>query len=548
MTSKLQKDLRRKVAKLLVVRASGHALDSQRKYPAWELSNEALQTLLKGGVGGVILHGGSVNELQQRCQRLRSWSSHPILLCADVEEGVGQRFEGGTWLPPPMALGKKYLKDAKEAILLAEEYGRCIGHQARLCGLNWVLAPVCDVNSNPLNPVINMRAWGTNPQIVSELASAFHKGLVSQGVLSCAKHFPGHGDTRVDSHLELPIIDNNLERLEEIEFVPFKALIDEGVNSVMTAHVLLNKIDSTYLATFSKEVLTGLLRKKIGFDRIVVTDALIMKAISNQYGCGEAAVLAFEAGADLILMPENPFQAIDAIVESLINGRVSIERLEESLERRRKEISKLDNKLVESINEDRSTEFIEFGDPNDINLLNKMLASSIYIKNSFDCEGVEQLINLVRVDDILPCPYLSLDSPTLAIPKHFGFQNILIHPLGISPWKGKDTNQLDLDQFGCGSFLLQLFIRGNPFRGQNDIDEQWISIVQQLQSHNRLSAIVIYGSCYFWEKLLKILNPSIPAAYSSGQMPAAQLIILESFLKFKNNQVKIKNNSIEFTN
>ncbi len=542
------KNLRKLVAELFVVRATGHLLDSQRKYPAWELSNNDLKTLLHEGIGGVILHDGSVFELKERCKTLRSWSNKPILLCADIEEGVGQRFEGGSWLPPPMALGLRYLKDANESLCLAEEYGRCVGHQARKCGLNWVLGPVCDVNSNPLNPVINMRSWGSTPQVASELVCAFHKGLVSQGVLSCAKHFPGHGETTLDSHLDLPILSSDLERLAEIELIPFKAVIAQGINSVMTAHVLFSKIDPQYIATFSKKFLIDLLRKELGFQGIVVTDALLMKAISKKYGSGEAAVMAFEAGADLILMPQDPFEAIDAIVESILNGRISLERLEQSLQRRQREMSKLQVYSSDLEEADGFSEKIEFETARDLQLVNKIIDISSEMKNESKIRISQNSINLIRVDNVLTCRYLSSSSPALMIPKALGFKNILCHDLGVSPWQNIQHDPLVIERFGDGPFLLQLFVRGNPFRGDKDLDEPWIKTIEQLQRYGLLSGVVVYGSCYFWENLLQVLNPSIPAAYNPGQMFVAQNKILQSF--FKNNFEKFanQNTSIEFTN
>ena len=175
-------DLRQAVARLLVVRASGHATDRERRYPRWELSNHELEQLLGAGVGGVILLGGTATELRQRCRRFQRWAGQPILLCADVEEGVGQRFEGASWLVPPMALGRLYQRSPRKAVQLAENYGRCCGNQAKRCGLNWVLAPVCDVNSNPKNPVINVRAWGEDPHTVGELTGAFQRGLAATGI------------------------------------------------------------------------------------------------------------------------------------------------------------------------------------------------------------------------------------------------------------------------------------------------------------------------------------------------------------------------------
>ncbi|MFM7362095.1 MAG: glycoside hydrolase family 3 N-terminal domain-containing protein, partial [Cyanobium sp.] len=166
-------DLRRRLAALLVVRCSGHLSDGQRRYPRWELDNGQLQRLLAEGVGGVILLGGSAAGLRLRTRQLRTLAVAPLLLCADVEEGVGQRFEGASWLVPPLALGRLHGRDPERALALARRYGHCTGREARALGLNWVLAPVCDVNNNPANPVINVRAWGEDPPTASALAEAF---------------------------------------------------------------------------------------------------------------------------------------------------------------------------------------------------------------------------------------------------------------------------------------------------------------------------------------------------------------------------------------
>ena len=217
---------------------------------------------------------------------------------------------------------------------LSERYGRCTGEQARRCGLNWVLGPVCDVNNNPANPVINVRAWGEDPNSASALAVAFQRGLKQAGVLGCAKHFPGHGDTTSDSHLDLPVLPHSRERLEQIELPPFRAAIAAGVESVMTAHLVLPELDPQQPATLSKAVLTDLLRQQMGFNGLVVTDALVMEAISARHGAAEAAVLAFEAGADLILMPADADAAIDGLCEGFSSGRLPLERLDESRQRR----------------------------------------------------------------------------------------------------------------------------------------------------------------------------------------------------------------------
>ncbi|MFN5698947.1 MAG: glycoside hydrolase family 3 N-terminal domain-containing protein, partial [Cyanobacteriota bacterium] len=179
------------------------------------------------------------------------------------------------------------------------------------------------VNNNPANPVINVRAWGEAAASAGALAAAFTRGAQAEGVLCCAKHFPGHGDTSSDSHLELPLLPHRRERLETIELPPFRAAIAAGVASVMTAHLLLPELDPERPATLSAAVLSNLLRGELGFEGLVVTDALVMEAIAGQYGAGEAAVMALEAGADLVLMPADADAAIDAIVAAVQEGRLT---------------------------------------------------------------------------------------------------------------------------------------------------------------------------------------------------------------------------------
>ena len=530
-------ELRQAVARLLVVRASGHATDRQRRYPRWELSNNELEQLLGAGVGGVILLGGTATESQQRCRTLQRWAGQPILLCADVEEGVGQRFEGASWLVPPMALGRLHRRAPQQAVQLAENYGRCCGNQAKRCGLNWVLAPVCDVNSNPDNPVINVRAWGEDPHTVGELTGAFQRGLAATGVLGCAKHFPGHGDTATDSHLELPLLQHSRERLESLELQPFRTLIQEGISSVMTAHLLIPALDEQWPATLSANVLTTLLRVDLGFKGLVVTDALVMEAIAARYGAGEAAVLAFAAGADLILMPADAVAAIDALCDALRSGRVPMARLHDSLERRQAAVQSLPPALDSDNNDHR----IETAEERALTL--DLVTQSLEISNSPTAKASTQPngsteanridgINLIRVDGVLPCPVLPADAPAILLPKRLGFHSVLSHPLGVSPWAdpADPLAPLALDRLGHGPLLLQLFVRGNPFQANRSIREPWTDAIQQLIDLNRLFGLVVYGSPYVWEALSALLPSSIPAGYSPGQMPDAQQQLLQRLL------------------
>ncbi|ABB36083.1 glycoside hydrolase family 3 N-terminal domain-containing protein [Synechococcus sp. CC9605] len=509
--------LRRRVAELLVLRASGHLNDQQRRYPQWELPNRELQRLLQEGVGGVILLGGSALELQQRTQQLQGWSEHRLLFCADVEEGVGQRFEGASWLVPPLALGRLHQQEPKLALNLSERYGRCTGEQARRCGLNWVLGPVCDVNNNPANPVINMRAWGEDPKSASALAVAFQRGLKQAGVLGCAKHFPGHGDTASDSHLDLPVLPHSRERLEQIELPPFRAAIAAGVDSVMTAHLVLPELDPQQPATLSKAVLTDLLRQEMGFTGLVVTDALVMEAISARHGAAEAAVLAFEAGADLILMPADADAAIDGLCKSFSSGRLPLERLEQSHQRRAHALASIPTSTTSGPIVTAAEQSLEA----------ELVRHSITIGDA--AVRPQAGINLVRVDALVPsAAALSGWSPALRIPEAHGFRSLVLHGEGLSPWSDQPKAPLALDRLGDGAVLLQLFLRGNPFRAGRDAQEPWAAAIQQLIALNRLAGVVVYGSPYMWDTLQLLLPSNCPAAYSAGQMQEAQRQVLNA--------------------
>jgi beta-glucosidase len=519
-------ELRRQLASLVVVRGSGHGSDGQRRYPRWELSNEQLRELLAQGVGGVILLGGSAAELRLRTEQLQRWAGGPLLLCADVEEGVGQRFEGASWLVPPLSLGRLHRSEPERAEALAERYGHCTGRQARLLGLNWVLGPVCDVNNNPANPVINVRAWGENPETAGSLAAAFVRGCQAEGVLACAKHFPGHGDTSSDSHLELPLLAHSRARLEAVELPPFRSAIAAGVASVMTAHLQLPALDSQHPATLSPAVLTQLLRRDLGFSGLVVTDALVMEAISAHHGAAEAAVLAFAAGADLILMPADAEAAIDGLLEALETGRISHARVAESLERRSRALANC-TPSPEVPASSPLDDLEQLVSPDEQGLCRELLTLTLVSPAAPAALAAGPGVNLIRLDTQLQAPQLPAMAPALLRPAALGYAATVIDGRSPSPWSGKPEAPLAVERLANGPVLLQLFVRGNPFRGSAGGDEPWPAVIRQLLALQRLAGLAVYGSPYLWEQLQPLLPADLPAAYSPGQMPQAQAVLLE---------------------
>ena len=526
-------DLRREVAELFIIRASGFNLDSQRLYPDLEISNSNLQRLLEEGVGGVIFFGGTIKELEIRCNVLKNWASKPLLLCADIEEGVGQRFYGGTNFIPPMGIAQIYKKDKNLGITIAEKIGYLTGLEAKHIGLNWLLAPVCDINSNSYNPVINLRAWGEDPETVKNLTCAYQRGASRSNILTCAKHFPGHGNTKIDSHFDLPKIYNNFSKINKFELIPFKTLINQGVNSVMIGHLFFPDIDPVYPATLSEKIINGLLRNQLKFDGLIVSDALVMKAISNKYSSGEAAFKAFNAGIDLILMPEDVDEAIDYLTEAFYTGKISLERLIRSKERRQRQIHLLDEK--QKINS-------ELSKPDVVNNkflfqaseFNKsLIKKSIFIRKRRIIKVDINDINLVQIENFEQVTNKLI--PALSLPEDEGFKNLIIHPLGVKPWH-KDKNKfLELEQIGNGRILIQLFVRGKPFVGVNFYNYHWVDILKDLEIKQRLSGVVIYGCPYLFDKIKKSINKSIPLGYSPSQTDEAQIQVLSRILKSKIN-------------
>jgi len=264
---------------------------------------------------------GTEAEVQQLTADLREVLGPEALIGMDQEGGSVVR---ATFLPQPpaaMALG------AADDLLQAEAIGAAVARGLRAIGVNWNFAPVLDVNNNPANPVIAERSFGADPERVAALARAWMRGSLREGVACCVKHFPGHGDTHVDSHHALPTVDKSLAELEALELKPFRALAHgpDAAPAMMTAHIAYPQIDASHPATLSRPILTGLLREAIGYDGVVITDALFMKAVYERYGHARGAVLALQAGADMPLAQgslDEQADAVRAIEEALREGEL----------------------------------------------------------------------------------------------------------------------------------------------------------------------------------------------------------------------------------
>jgi beta-N-acetylhexosaminidase len=300
----------------------------------WANDNAAMQAALvlarEQGVGGFVLGiAASPYDLAAKLNALQRAARLPLLVAADLESGPAMRIRGGTAFPGNMGLG------ATGRELDAYEVGRVTAVEALAVGIHWVFAPVVDVNNNPANPIINTRSFGEDPRRVAELGAAFLRGVEEHGAMATAKHFPGHGDTGVDSHLALPVITADRARLDSVELVPFREAVRSGVDAVMTGHLAVPALTGPDgpPATLAAAVLDSLLRGALGFRGLVVTDALAMGAIVARFGAAPAAVRAFQAGADVLLMPTDAPAAIDALTTAVETGAISEARLDSSVSR-----------------------------------------------------------------------------------------------------------------------------------------------------------------------------------------------------------------------
>jgi len=323
-----QWSLKEKAGQLFVFGFYGHEPDA-----------EVLAHIRDYGIGGVIYFSRNIRGAQQvhalseaLAQASDAAGRPPLLVAIDQEGGMVARLvDGVTLMPGNMAIGATGSEQA------AKETARICGEELQKLGINVNFAPCLDVNNNPNNPVINVRSYSDRPEVVGRLGAAAVQGYAEAGVAATVKHFPGHGDTDVDSHRDMPVVAHGRERLDAVELVPFRAAIDAGVDVIMTAHVAMPALEPTGLpSTLSRPVLTGLLREELGYAGVIVTDCLEMKAIDDGFGPERGAVMALQAGADLVLVChtyDKQKRAVEAVVAAVERGELSEERLDESLAR-----------------------------------------------------------------------------------------------------------------------------------------------------------------------------------------------------------------------
>ena len=471
--------------------------------------HEVKDNIQKIHVGGYHIEGGDPAITYLLVSRMQEFARVPLLITADLEGGPGFEFAGATRFPRAMAIGAtgnpQYAYDA--ASFTARE--------ARAMGISVNFYPVVDVNNNPANPIINIRSFGENALKVGEFGVAYVKGAEDARVLATAKHFPGHGDTSVDSHLELPVINFDRTRLDAIELPPFKAAIQAGVGAVMTAHIYLPQFEKTpgLPASLSPAITTGLLRKELGFQGLIFTDALPMHAITQNFGAAQAAVMAIKAGADVALEPADVPGAFAALQAAVAQGEISEDRVNESVRRllaakawaglntqRMPAFNQIDRLVGSRAAEQKSQEIIEHA----LTLV-KDDGNALPLKLRDDDEVL--LVNFVDASDQENAPNAGLTFRAEFVKRHPKAFFVTVTP-AISAGEASLIRQL-ADAYK--TVVVSCSIRIASYKGAVGLTDHQQDLLRALARHNGTFAFALFGSPYLLNYLPEL--PSYALAY-----------------------------------
>ena len=480
--------LEEKIGQMIAVRFAGEFRNVDSEYL------RTLESLVvKDKVGGLILFGGEVYETAELTNAFQKLARVPLLFASDFERGTGNQITGATLFPPLMSLGAAGAED------LAYEMGRITALEGRAMGIHMTYAPVVDVNINPDNPIINTRSVGEDPAQVGRIARAFIRGCQENGMIATAKHFPGHGDTAQDSHLLLPTIPADRERLERVELAPFREAIAAGVRAVMTAHLFVPALEPTpdLPATLSRAILTDLLRDKLGFKGLVVTDALEMAGITNTYSPEDAALRAVLAGVDMLLLPPEPSRVAGFLAAAVREGKIPLRRVDESVRRI------LELKAALGLDRNRFVRIDE---------LRRRVAPRPFLDQAF--KTFEKAVTLVKNDGpVVPLAgadrkiavfALSSDPGDYFAGRAFVAEMKKRNPGVLGFFADGDTGQEELDadavqSAGVDTVVFALFSRLTSSKGSVDLEPKHAALVERFAAAPGGPAVVAvsFGSPYF---------------------------------------------------
>ncbi len=498
--------LEEKLGQLLFPATQGEFLNLKS-----ERFREIQDNVEKFHAGGYVIRGGDPALTYLLVKRMQGLARIPLLITADLEGGAGYQFAGATRFPRAMAIGAtgnpQYAYNA--ASLTAKE--------ARAMGITVNFYPVVDVNNNPANPIINIRSFGSEPAKVCDFAVAYVKGSQDTRVLATAKHFPGHGDTSVDSHLDLPVMNFDRARLDNVELVPFKGAIDAGVGSVMTAHINLPQLEKTpgLPASLSPSIITGLLRHDLGFTGLVFTDSLAMHAITQNFGAAQAPVKAIKAGADVALEPQDVPGALAALKAAVAEGELTEERIDESVRRilsakawagltaePMPSFEQIDTAVGGPSAQHISQEIIEHA----LTLVKDDL-SVLPLKLRVDEEVL--LVNFVDSGDSENAPIAGVTFHEEFLKRHPRTLFVTVTPASLA----SETNLIRQLAGAYKTIVISCSIRLASYKGSISLSDNQLSLLRMLAARKDTFVFALFGSPYLLNDVPEL--PSYALAYES---------------------------------
>ncbi|NTU42649.1 MAG: hypothetical protein HGA78_06275 [Nitrospirales bacterium] len=445
-------DQQKRLYQLIISRLEGDRIHD-------EAYRKEILALVSRGIGGFILFGGKRDEIIPFIHELRSLAETPLFIASDIERGVGQQIEGTTSFPCPMATAAAINRENPEDLLLLRDMVGAIAAEAVSTGIDMPFLPVLDVNSNPDNPIICTRAFSDRPEEVAWFGTEYIRTLEAWGLLSCGKHFPGHGDTAVDSHMALPVIRKSPAELRACEIPPFAAGIEAGASCIMAGHLTIPSLDEIP-ATLSRKVLINLLREELGFQGLIITDALNMDALREM---GNVPALCMAAGADILLHPSDPHETVRELASGIASGMVDEARIAEALGR-----IALAKKKVR-----QRSEKIDYEK-------NRRLSQEI----------TRRSISLVKeTEEILPL------TDQKGITLFFAGDREMYN----NSFLGRQFRTMPLTDntgFTEGLALFCLFTRASAWRGSSDIGQEEIGLLRKVMARAGSSIVVSFGSPY----------------------------------------------------
>jgi beta-N-acetylhexosaminidase len=512
--------LEEKIGQMVMSRAYGYYY-SDRSDEYHRLEN----LIEKNKVGGLIFFQGDVYETKILIDRLRTLAKVPLLIGGDFEWGTAMRIRRGTRFPEAMALG------ATRDTMLAYRVGEVTAVEMRALGIQMDFAPVVDINRNPQNPVINTRSFGESPELVAAMSAAFVSGVQSQGILATAKHFPGHGDSDVDSHLSLPVVSHTREQLDQIDLVPYKTLIGRGIASVMVAHLEVPALDphAVLPSSLSYNVISGLLKRDLGFEGLVVTDAMDMGALVNSFGPDSAAVRAVEAGVDILLVLPNEETGIHAIADAVRLGRIPEARVDQSVRKILSVKWSLGLTIGLKISSDSLCDHVET--PEHLALAKQVARRSITVlKNDsllpFSHFGTKKLFNVIVTDvenyrtEINRPNSQWTNEPAgdyFTAQLRRRYQNLVT--LRLDPSSDEiDLHKLWMEGERADVILCTVFSKARSGSGQFGLPPMLINAIDSLSLHNKKTMIVAMGSPYVLSAFPKF--DAYVCSYSDAEVTA----------------------------